>query len=596
MFFKKSKYKTPLILSLVFVLSLSLRTFGINWDNGYHLHPDERFLTMVASTTKLPTSIFEYFNTASSPLNPYNYKEFSFFVYGTFPIFLVKSIASVLNLESYEQIYLIGRVVSAIFDSINVITLYFLSALIIKRPQRFLASLIYCILVLPVQLSHFFTVDTFLTTFLLLTSLFLALSVHRRKFLYLPLAGLAYGLAMSTKISAMLFLPFIIVFHLYFVYKTNKITRLIIITPLFFCLTFVVFRIFQPYAFTGLFSINNDFFSSLKTLNDILNNRAAYYPPEVQYLSKTPVIYPLTTLSLWGFGLPFSLFTLIFSAHLVSRLNRRTPIFGVLNYPANFIILSLIGWTIFTIFYQGMQFTSVSRYFLPIYPIMSLIISFLISYHPRLIKLFRLIFFLQALYLVAFLGIYSRPHSRYQASLWIFNNIATGSNIANEHWDDPLPLETSDFRFSQYQNNNLPLYDPDSSQKWLNIRRILDKTDYIILSSNRLWGSIPPLPARYPITSRYYQDLFDEKLGFKKLKSFRSYPGYNLPLLKSCYYLGPSNYPYQSSKNSWFAIDTTCEYPGIYLRDDTAEESFTVYDHQQVIIFGRESNNFIEYN
>ncbi|MFA6519169.1 MAG: glycosyltransferase family 39 protein [Candidatus Shapirobacteria bacterium] len=596
MFFKKDKYRTPLILSLIFVLSLSLRTFGISWDNGYHLHPDERFLTMVASTTKLPTNIFEYFNTATSPLNPYNYKEFPLFVYGTFPIFLVKHFANLLNLESYQQIYLVGRVVSAIFDSINVITLYFLSVLIIKRSQRFLASLIYCFLVLPVQLSHFFTVDTFLTTFLLLTFLFLALSVHRRKFLYLFLAGLAYGLAISTKISAILFLPFIIVFHLYFAYRTKKITRLVIITPLFFCLTFVVFRIFQPYAFTGLFSINNNFVSNLKTLNDILNNRAAYYPPEVQYLSKTPIIYPLTTLFLWGFGLPFTLFLLIFSVYFISKIKIKTLILKILDSPTNFTILSLVGWTIFTILYQGIQFTSVSRYFLPIYPTMSLLISLIFSCHPKLVKPFRFIFFLQTLYIVAFLGIYSHPHSRYQASLWIFNNMPSGSNIANEHWDDPLPLEIQNFRFSQYQNANLPLYDPDSDQKWLSIQQTLNQTDYIILSSNRLWGSISPLPNRYPITSKYYQDLFDEKLGFKKLKSFHSYPGYNLPFLKNCYYLGPSNYPYRSSKNSWFTVDTTCQYPGIYLRDDTAEESFTVYDHPQVIIFGKQSNNFIEYN
>jgi hypothetical protein len=39
--------------------------------------------------------------------------------------------------------------------------------------------------------------------------------------------------------------------------------------------------------------------------------------------------------------------------------------------------------------------------------------------------------------------------------------------------------------------------------------------------------------------------------------------------------------------NKFFDIDKNCSYPGIYFRDDLAQESFTVYDHPQVIIFSR---------
>ena len=36
----------------------------------------------------------------------------------------------------------------------------------------------------------------------------------------------------------------------------------------------------------------------------------------------------------------------------------------------------------------------------------------------------------------------------------------------------------------------------------------IDYADYIVTSSNRLYGSIPKLPQRYPVATRYYQALF----------------------------------------------------------------------------------------
>ena len=41
----------------------------------------------------------------------------------------------------------------------------------------------------------------------------------------------------------------------------------------------------------------------------------------------------------------------------------------------------------------------------------------------------------------------------------------------------------------------------------------LERSDYIILSSNRLYNTIPRLPERYPLTSRYYELLMAEQSG-----------------------------------------------------------------------------------
>ena len=83
--------KTFTILSgFIIILAALFRLYGINWDQGNHLHPDERFLTMVTNDLTWPRSILEYFETNTSGLNPHN-KNYSFYVYGTWPIILTKS-------------------------------------------------------------------------------------------------------------------------------------------------------------------------------------------------------------------------------------------------------------------------------------------------------------------------------------------------------------------------------------------------------------------------------------------------------------------------------------------------------------------------
>ena len=70
-------------LLVILALGIYFRFVGLNWDENNHLHPDERFLTMVASSISSVSSLGEYFNSAVSTLNPNNVG-FGFFVYGIF--------------------------------------------------------------------------------------------------------------------------------------------------------------------------------------------------------------------------------------------------------------------------------------------------------------------------------------------------------------------------------------------------------------------------------------------------------------------------------------------------------------------------------
>src|SRR5438046_1886317 len=83
---------TVALLSLIVVFALAVRLDNVNWDAGQHLHPDERFLSIISAQLQGPGSAAGYFDSEKSQLNPYNHS--GTFVYGTFPIFLNKAVAT----------------------------------------------------------------------------------------------------------------------------------------------------------------------------------------------------------------------------------------------------------------------------------------------------------------------------------------------------------------------------------------------------------------------------------------------------------------------------------------------------------------------
>jgi RsiW-degrading membrane proteinase PrsW (M82 family) len=75
--------KQKIFFLLILLLGFLGRFYGLNWDANNHLHPDERFLTMVAMAMKLPVSWNSYFDPQKSLLNPFNVG-YNFFVYVIF--------------------------------------------------------------------------------------------------------------------------------------------------------------------------------------------------------------------------------------------------------------------------------------------------------------------------------------------------------------------------------------------------------------------------------------------------------------------------------------------------------------------------------
>ncbi|MGQ9814202.1 MAG: DUF2298 domain-containing protein, partial [Candidatus Roseilinea sp.] len=161
--------------------------------------------------------------------------------------------------------------------------------------------------------------------------------------------------------------------------------------------------------------------------------------------------------------------------------------------------------------------------------------------------------------------------------------IARTSVVANEHWDDAVPrnLPGKDaygmyyVGLSSSSDGQIQNYAEDTPEKLLQVLNWLDEADYLVLSSNRLYGSIPRLPWRFPMTSEYYRALFNGELGFELAADFHSFPRIG-PLL-----FNDQEMPQPLRRSP----DTQGTLEGVWVPYPTAEEAFSVYDHPRVLIF-----------
>jgi hypothetical protein len=567
-----------IFLFLILVVAIFFRFNHLNWDQNFHLHPDERFLTMVVQAMKLPQSFEEYFNQKKSLLNPPNIG-FNFYVYGIFPLVLTKYLAVNFGMDNYNEITTLGRFLSAFFDFLTVIFVYKTTKLLLKKFKNvsnsllhvipLLAAFFYAISVYPIQAAHFFTTDPFLNFFMFGSFYFILKNVDVDRFLHLVFSSLFFSLALSSKISALYILPLnlgVLFIKIFFEKNSflKKVIRFILQVSFYLFFSYFFLRIFDPYYFENLsffdFRLSKVFLESIKLLK-LFTTKDAWYPPAVQWINK-PWYGLLLTTFLVGLGPINFLFVLMGLVYLLKNLKLKIKNEKLQLKIKNFIIFLIIFWVLGYFIYQSSQFVKSIRYTIYLYPFLAIFGGVGISVVSKKNIFYGsryTLYVILLLWPLFFSTIYFHPHTRILASEWIYKNLESGSLILGEHWDDPLPLPMEKNFGKFFQVELLPVFDPDASEKWQKIRQLLQKADYYVLSSNRGWGSIPTVPSRYPLMSQYYQALLNDNcekqkkltgVCFKKIKIFEPYY-------------------YQFIK-----------YP-----ESLVEETFTVYDHPTVIVF-----------
>lgn len=751
------------ILLLLGVLAIGayFRFTGLNWDDTYHLHPDERFLTDVASLLR-STDPITYLKTSESPLNPYNVGR-TFYVYGNFPMTVTRLVAEgvdglcqrtgeICNQRYifFDGIQYIGRFLSGFLDLISI----FFTFLIGKRLYDWRVGLIGATLmaaaVLPIQQSHFFTMDNWAAALTSVT-MYSAIRVSqnaRQKAWWLAF-GLGLGLAVASRINLAPLAIMAVVAAFVWIAKRSSdqqdsqswryilsdrgsqdLQIVVFGLAIAVVVSLITFRLAQPYAFAdrqivqdtlfmergevpglvetairSLVSFNPQWRANLTEIQS-LQSPDATFPPALQWTDRTPILFPLTNMVLWGMGITAGIAAFLGLAWAIWQIVRGKP-----DWTAHFM---LVTWIVLYFLFMATRWVKSIRYFLPIYPFLMLMAGWALvelwkhAGHNTLKRigvsiLILLVIGPTLLWANAFVDIYRNPVTRIQASEWMFENVPSGATLlyiaegqekelqlplrrfdfvpggsplflqflapengtltgvrfnylfdpdvgfaddhgeslrielmditgsqtlvgadynfaaneerrpvqinldqvplvegtmynvvatagpggpfsvgtsilANEHWDDSLPVryEGRDPYSAYYEGLSeglIPITIPDSEEKRQSFYHWLDESDYIVLSSQRALWSIPRLPFTYPLTIRYYEALFNGELGFDLVGQFQS----DLSI-------GPLHVSDVAGSVAWGSpVQMGWPPPGPL----AAEEAFSVYDHPPVWLFAK---------
>lgn len=461
---RRTSWLWDVLLLLAILAGVYLRFTGLNWGEETYLHPDERFLVWVTADIQPVAGDVGYFDTENSTLNPHN-RGHGFFVYGTFPIFLTRYLteAWIDAPIGWKEIVTVGRALSASFDVLTILLIALIAARLYDRRVGALAALFYALAVLPIQLSHFYKEDTFLNFFMLLAVYFAVGVYQSAEWLFTrpaalphpitpsppqplnpstpqPLThslafGVALALAVACKLNAAplaLALPAAFALAWWRVPAQQRqmsqaaLARTLNALVLAGVLSFLVFRVAQPYAFSG-----PGFFGMLPNPKWVANiqeqrNQAAGdvdFPPALQW-ARRPIWFAWQNLTVWGLGLPLGVLAWAGFGLLA---------WYMLRNRAEWTRHALLwGWVALYFGWQTLQFNPTMRYSLPIYPLLVIFAAFalfeLLRAHRAALRFTAwglMVFTLlaTAVYAFAFINIYREPITRVAASRWIYQNV-----------------------------------------------------------------------------------------------------------------------------------------------------------------------------
>lgn len=466
---EKKRLVAEILLLLLILLGIFYSFYNMNWDSGALLHPDEYGMANTISQLSIPSSIGNYFNTRESTISPYNKYDLmgnkindgpdNRMRWGQLPITLIRLTAEAFGQTGYLQLRKIGRYLSAIMNLGTLLLLFLITKRLLNdRLIALLATALSSLAVMQIQQSHFMTSDNFAVFFTTLT-LYAAVRISQEEillrdpqsgkyrvtrdgWLWFALFGVFLGMAVSSKINQavtggmLLFAVFINIADLKLTSKKdfNQIFKLAFGMCVFSAVcALLAFRVLQPMSFraphgdTGFFTwhFNKDWIDSmLVSMAESSGNGGG--PPAEQWAHRTPILFPLINMILYGMGTPLGLAVWISALAAVWKMFRsRDRLWKILLIPT--------AWSFLYFLFMGTRFVKSIRYMLPVYPTLCLLAAWGIAslwrkYNGRKKILPGVISVLvvggACLWASLFVKtIYMQPHSRVEAVTWIYDHI-----------------------------------------------------------------------------------------------------------------------------------------------------------------------------
>lgn len=517
------------LMVLLFAGAVAVRGYGLSWDQGHNYHPDERRIVEAIHQLSFSPPQFDP----------------KFYAYGSLPFYVTRGVATLLGKASpwfltWDGILSTNRAASAIWGAAACVFLALLGRRLFGERAGLLSGTLLAIAVFPVQNSHFGTNDIPLATLATATFLLLARAFDRKAPASFGLAGAAAGLALATKASAMTLLLPLGLAPLLLFFETRHRSRAVAAaaaTGLGFTAAFLAGQPTVVFAFRELLA-------GVAEQGQMVRN-AGSVPYTNQYVGVPKVLYELKEIVLWGLGPALGLSAL---AGVVARVR---PLWRSRD-PRE---LLLWAWAVPFFAVTASFDVKFPRYLLPLYPVLVLAAGALLARRDgegrgrRFAR--RSVLALSGAYLLAFLSIYTRPHTIVTASRWFHENVAPGATVLTQHWDEGFPFSFPGLPAERYKIVELPFYEPDGPEKTRLLADRLASGDVLVLQTKRLYGAISQARSRFPDTDRLFRLLFSGDLGYSMVRTFSSPP----------------------------------QLFGMRLPSELADESFSVYDHPKAVVF-----------
>jgi 4-amino-4-deoxy-L-arabinose transferase-like glycosyltransferase len=548
-------------------LAAAFRFYNLGWGAPYfHFHIDEHFVFTGAYLLSQDPK------TAAMSAK--------FFMYPPLPMYLLDVVVYVyqafahpldLTVPRDEVTFMVlGRAVSATLGTATIPLVYLIATRVAGRLAGVLAAVLLACSVLHLRDSHFFTTDPALAFFSTLTWWCLVRTVERGDTASEVQSGVAFGLSLLSKYTAVFLAPLVALAHLLSPNRPNGLRpvrpwlRWMLRAALPLIIAFATFVILDPLVWKYYAKFRTDFQEQIT--DPLLGvTRPQFFS---QFADVQPQVFWFTNLLWFAMGPAFEAWSLIGVAWLFARRDR--------------VALMAAAFPVVFWLFAARSVAPFPRYAIPLMPALAVTAAALSAdwlRRPRLRPIAAVATFVvvttTAIWAVAYMNVFRSPDSRLTASAWLLANVPRDAKILIEpsHGIPPMGsyLTSVDFhrnyvlfypqteKHDYYQLYALDTYrslynrgvDDEYRRNYIQSRLAL--ADWIVMDDQYLqqYSHLPE--SEHGVVKQYYRDLFDGRLGFQLVQTFKVYP----------------------------AIF------GWTINDDAAELTFRSFDHPRVFIFRR---------